>query len=210
MKVGFCGSQCTGKTTQAEQLGIALGFIVVPSASRLAARMGVPVNREGNLSSQAVIIGKIEGQKYYYAQKERSEYGKTLDLVWERTHVDALAYSQTSDLWDVQEHYLICHRALAEDMMNNYFDMVFYFPAYDLSEFLGEVDDGIRDVDPMYRAKVDAIILAELESLCRQPYITVPNGPPEEVHQFIKNIVMEEKITISMERHKGILDRLAD
>jgi adenylate kinase family enzyme len=54
MKVGFAGAQCTGKSTQATLLSERDGFVAVPSASRLAANMGVPVNREGNLSTQFV------------------------------------------------------------------------------------------------------------------------------------------------------------
>jgi len=209
MKVGFCGSQCTGKSTQAQLLGEKLGFTVVPSASRLAANVGVPVNREGTLSSQFVIIGKIECQKYYYEQVETTSFGKRLDLVWERTHVDSLAYSQTSQLWGVDDHYLICHRALAEDQMKNYFDMIFYFPAYDIDEFLGEIDDGIRDIDPDYRNRVDSIIRSELDNM-RCSYIVVPNACPEDVHAFIKTEIIHSRIDDTIERHSNILARLAD
>jgi hypothetical protein len=175
MRIGFAGAQCSGKTTQATLLSERDGFIAVPSASRLAANMGVPVNREGTLSTQLVIIGKIESQQYEYKQSH---------LVWERTHVDALAYSQTCDLWGIEEHYLICHRALAKAQIVNYFDIVFYFPAYELSTFKGETVDGVRDVEPAYRQRVATIIKNELDMIGK-PYFVVPEGDPELVYNYI-------------------------
>ena len=183
MRIGFTGSQCSGKSTQAKFLEDRDGFIAVPSASNIAAKNGVIVNREGDLSTQFVIIGKIEEQKYLYHQE---------DLVWERTHIDALAYSQTCNLWGLDEAYLTIHRALAINQMKHYFDIVFYFPAYPLDNFLGELNNGVRDIDPEYRNRIDTIIKTELD-LAYIDYYSVPEGNVKYVHDFIKKTIHGEK-----------------
>jgi hypothetical protein len=180
MKIGFVGTQCSGKSTQAKLLETK-GYEIVPSASSLVAKAGVPVNREGTLSTQFMIAGMVEMQMVLHNTP-------TVNYVWERTHVDHLAYGRTANLWGMNKAYEYCVVKLVHNMMANYFDIVLYFPGYDLEHFQGEKDNGIRDANPEYRSLIDDHILAILNSI-EVEYFTVPQGDLVEVNNFIMNSI---------------------
>jgi hypothetical protein len=193
MKIGFCGTQCSGKTTQAGLLE-SKGYILVPSASRIAAEHGVPVNRQGTLSTQFVTSGITEMQKYDYAHEDK--------VVWQRTHVDHMAYGMTSDLSDLYDELTDCVWHLAWDMLVNYLDVVFYFPAYPIEMFQGEREDGVRDTNPRYRLLIDSHIRNILDGIGAE-YYTIPQGDITEVHGFIMSSI-EHATTLEWEGQEHV------
>lgn len=178
MRISFTGAQSTGKSTHASMLS---GYTLVPSASRFVAKEGMPVNRAGTLSSQITIAGKMEIDMHRMKDVPNT--------VWERSHIDIYAYGTAANLSPARDECLAVIKALALKQMHTYFDMVFYFPAYDIDNFVG-AEDGIRDCDVDYRDYIDDIILNTLKEL-KVDYITVPCGTIKDVHRYI-----EDKITM--------------
>lgn len=190
MRVAFCGAQCTGKSTQAKLLGDK-GYTVVPSASRIVANLGLEVNRDGTLSSQMIISG--------IAEYQLEEYKGYENVVWERTHFDICGYSKTCNLGAAKWDYINCSLELARKQAKGYFNLIFYFPAYPLGNFSGEINDGIRDVDPEYREVVSGNIKEALLD-CEAQFIVVPEGSESSVAEFISWHI-EDYIKSSKERN---------
>lgn len=191
MKIGMCGAQATGKTTHAEMLR---GYTLVPSPARHVVKEGFPVNRSGTLSSQIVIAGKME------LDMKRNE--KVIDLVYERTHVDCYAYTTNAAVEPVKNEMLAVIKELARKQIKDYFDLVFYFPAYDINNFVAP-DDGVRDCDEDYRQYIDGVI-KDLLSDINADYITVPCGSIKSVHEFIEEHIRDRELSIQLESLKII------
>lgn len=182
MRVGFSGCQCSGKTTQARLLAEKNKFTLVQSPARAVAELGVPVNRQGSLSSQIMISGQMEKELFITRHIE--------NVVFERTHVDILAYAAECSLCGLNQQYFDVAYCLAEKMLND-LDIVFFFPAYDISNFIGEKADGIRDIDPSYRKSIAERVKVMLKDL-RPDYKTVPEGTTDYVHEWIYGQITQE------------------
>lgn len=188
MKIAFTGAQCTGKSTQVRLLE---DYLVVESASRVIAREGLPVNRCGDLTSQMCITGRMELDMH-----------RTKDLdyvVWERTHVDSYAYATSCKLGPARNSYLDIVEQLAKKQFEEYFDLVFLFPAYTLDDFV-DVCDGVRDCDEEYRLFIHSTIV-DMLSFLGVDYLTVPMGTIEERRLFIDS-------QIKLAEHQPIIERL--
>jgi predicted ATPase len=188
-RIAFTGAQASGKSTQARLLA-SKGYKLVPSASRIASQSGVQVNRKGTMSTQIIVAGLMELQTYTRADESDN-------IVWERTHVDALAYGRTSNLQGLWPEYEACIKLLAQNMMLNYFDIVFHFPAYPMEHFEGDLEDGTRDTNPGYRSLIGQHIIDILEDIGVN-YYTVPMGDIIEVQNFIMSSI--EQATILREK----------
>jgi AAA domain len=165
--IGFTGTQCTGKSEQANLLAHIEGFEIIRSPGRqLRYDQHINVNKEGTLSSQVMITGKMEELTHRELSRknahENTPYSRTFKTVFERTHVDIRAYTLTSDLTEEESFNMSeTNRQLAINQFDNLFDLVFYFEPAPV-EWYQYPDDGVRDTNITYRLKVDELIRAEL------------------------------------------------
>jgi AAA domain len=190
MKIAFTGAQCTGKSTQVRLLK---DYHIVESASRFVAKEGMPVNRQGDLSSQIVITGRMELDLHRTKEIE--------NVVWERTHIDSYAYASVCKIGPAKDSYLDMVEQLARKQFEEYFQLVFFFPAYDLCEFVN-VEDGTRDCEETYRTYIGNNIQDMLDFF-QVPYLTIPRGTITERHAFI-----EEQIKLA--ENRPVIERLSN
>ena len=148
MKIGFIGSQGTGKTTIAYELATKLkkeGHDVYV-LSEVARSCPLPINEESTRSAQLWIMGK-------QITREQSAKGKI--YVSDRTLLDSFAYALRVD-----KDFFESAKPFVEQYMTTY-DLVFYLEPND--KYL--VDDGTRSTDKKFRDEIDDIMLSLIEEL---------------------------------------------
>lgn len=185
MKIGFTGSQGTGKTTLAKSLlrdPEFKGYTFIPSTARRGGAEGFKVNREADpLSQLLTTVGRITAE--YDAQSDKT--------ISDRTPLDSLAYTtyQYNLVWEDfnSKYYWEVSYSLVTKHMEEY-DHIFYFPPY-----WDPNADGLRDTDPGYQYAIDENILAFLEAM-NVDYVTVPELTVPERVEFVKNIVCTNAI----------------
>lgn len=184
MKIGFTGSQGTGKTTLAKALLADSwfkdrNFVFVPSTARIAEKEGFKVNRDADpLSQLLTTVGRIT-----------AEYGvedEVTSTISDRTPLDSLAYTtyQFNEVWgDFNSvYYWKVSYDLVEKYMGEY-DHIFYFPPY-----WAPKDDGLRDPDVQYQQDIDTHVADFLDAM-RIEFYTMPPGETALRVDFVKKIV---------------------
>jgi GTPase SAR1 family protein len=168
MKIGFVGSQGTGKTSLAEELmrrEYFKNYVFSPSSSRrLSSRLGI--NQSASPFSQlAITVARV-------ADEDRSSnYGRK-DTLSDRTPLDSMAYTryQRTNVWpedDVEAD--ICmevSEGLVRRAMRD-FDTIVYFPVYPW----GISDDGVRKTDLDYQREIAVNCMMYLTRFGITPYI---------------------------------------
>lgn len=173
MKVGFIGSQGTGKTSVAEAFvkdkdAIDRNWKFVPSTARLAMKEGYKLNRDADeLGQLLTTVSRI-------VTEFRTE-DEVTSVVCDRTPLDSLAYTayQMNHVWDDgNSYYWKVTEGLVEKHMKEY-DKLFYFPVY-----WPPVADGDRDDSVEYQKQIDTYILAFMEVFRIEP-IHMPDDTVE-------------------------------
>jgi predicted ATPase len=175
-KIGFTGSQGTGKTTLAKGLlkdPDFADFVFVPSTARVAEKEGFKVNRDADpLSQLLTTVGRIT-----------AEYQAGGLTISDRTPLDSLAYTtyQFNNVWHDfnSSYYWKQSYSLVEKVMGDY-NYVFYFPP-----LWAPKDDGLRDPDVEYQHAIDELVLTFIDSM-GVPAIPVPAGDTASRVAFVK------------------------
>lgn len=181
MRVGFCGTQGSGKTTLMKAVEkSSLGFTAVPSTARGAIQAGFKLNRDADPLSQLVTTVA----RCAVEDKIFRETGKTIS---DRTPLDSLAYTtyQISNVWEAQPYstyYWSISRDLVAEHMHKY-DLVVYFPP-----LWSPKADGVRDPDVAYQKEIDRIILTLVEGLDIQIYPIIEGNTSQRLNYLTKLI----------------------
>lgn len=175
MRIGFVGTQGTGKTSLANALMETEyfknnDFIFSPSSSRrLAGRLGI--NQSASPFSQLAIMAARLGDE------DAASNGGRLNVISDRTPLDSLAYTkyQFDHVWEEgdpeAEICLEVSTGLVARAMRDY-DLVAYFPNYGWPE----EDDGVRPQGADYQKEIAYNCLTYLGQFGINPYI-VANEP---------------------------------
>lgn len=159
MKIGFTGSQGTGKTSLVEHAVNQTffrrrGFTKTPSTARETLKAGYSINRDADQLSQLVtILARMN--------KEIELQAKGANLLSDRTLLDSLAYAAYSmnNIWrEPNAYYWQQIESLVKSYMPSY-DLVVYFPVY-----WEPKSDGVRDDDPVWQKEIDMFIVSFLEA----------------------------------------------
>ena len=149
MRIGFTGSQGSGKTTLAELVAEQFdGVTFVPSTARVALQQGYKINTEADPISQLLTT----------VSRIAAEYNARGHIILsDRTPLDSLAYTcyQYDKVWSEEEKtgfYLDTSFAVVEQAMERY-DHIFYFPPY-----FAPAADGVRSVNTDYQIRIDGYI----------------------------------------------------
>jgi len=148
IKVGFVGSQGSGKTTKAYELATSLKKqrLDVYVLSEVARSCPFPINEDTDIQSQLWILGKT-------ITREQSSKGHV--LIHDRTLLDALAYSMY-----VNREFFEPLKAFIKNYMSTY-DYIVYCRPND--SYL--IDDGLRSISKKFRDEIDDIMTSLLDEL---------------------------------------------
>ena len=168
MKIGFIGSQGTGKTTTIYQLGADLKKekLDVFILTEVARSCPLPINEETSRKAQLWIMGKL-------ITREQSSKGEV--LIGDRTLLDVLAYSCRVD-----PEFFEPFKSSVKKYMETY-DIVFYLPPND--KYL--VKDGFRSIDKKFRDEIDKI----LKDLIEELDIEVVNGTEYNLKEYVMEML---------------------
>ena len=148
VRIGFCGTHGTGKTTTrclvVDELKEKYGKDAVrftESITREVAKRGYEINKDANTDAESLMVSTL-------FDLLTCSGGDTFFLV-DRTFVDMLAYSYLSK--GVSEEFCILFKTLLPILMKQ-FDIVFFVP---MEEHVPLKGDGIRLSDSEYQIAID-------------------------------------------------------
>lgn len=151
-KIGIIGTQCIGKSTLVEDMLLQWPQLSRPEKTYrdLVKEKNLPINKNGTKESQKLILD-------FLVEEANKNYGKR-KMVFDRTPLDNLAYS----LWlldkgtsDIDEAFIDDCVIKTRNAISNY-SILFYIPLVERNDVPLQGKDQ-RDVDPVYRAEIDAI-----------------------------------------------------
>lgn len=146
MRIGFCGTQSVGKSTLVKALKEEPKFEnykFFTERSKEIASKGVKLNHESNPQGQSI---------FFF---ERIMELLEANMLADRTFIDVLAFTNLIPLTGNKEEDLKISRfkEFAESLFSTFiknYDLIFYIPTeIDLE------DNGIRDINPDFRYKID-------------------------------------------------------
>ena len=171
MKIGFIGSQGSGKTTTIYQLGADLKKekLDVFVLTEVARSCPLPINEETTRKAQLWIMGKL-------ITREQSSKGEV--LIGDRTILDVFAYS-----YRVDPEFFEPFKPFVKKYMETY-DVVFYLPPND--KFL--LKDGFRSTNKEFRDEIDKILKDLIVELDIRVVNGIEHNPKEYVMEMLKRI----------------------
>lgn len=166
MKIGFCGTGGTGKTTTARLIQPKVPERFLPSLQREVFREK-GLTEEKQKAMTPVEIWHL--QREMFVKKIQQDVSNR-NALFDRTPVDNLAYCLYRCSQTITDTELSWLEEEAKTYTEDY-DLIFYFPL-----IKWEVpDDGLREQGFAYRATIDAIILGYLQKF-KVDYFYVPEG----------------------------------
>lgn len=180
MRIGFTGSQGTGKTTLAKEMVRQWPeYVYVPSTARAAAAAGLLINRDADPLSQILTtVSRCTEEDRLYRQSAGN-------VISDRTPLDSLAYTiyQNETVWKKTpfnpDFYMDLTYKFVREHMYKY-DIVYYFPIY-----WGPKGDGIRDPDAQYQQDIDEYVQSMLSSMKVQ-HLVMPKGSTQDRFVFVE------------------------
>lgn len=168
-KIGFTGSVSVGKTTLVnalKQLPEFAGYTFATERSKYLRDLGIPLNTDSTIKGQVVFLA------------ERSSELLCDNIITDRTVVDVIAFTELSK--SIPFYQKSDFRNLAYNLISEY-DYIFY-----ISPDGVEIEDnGVRTIDPIYRASIDR----EIKSICRKHvkqiknYVELTGSVEERIHK---------------------------
>jgi GTPase SAR1 family protein len=139
LKIGLCATMSCGKTTLIKALSELPQFkdyFIATERSQYLRDLGIPLNRDSTLKGQII-----------FGAERASELMKD-SLLTDRTIIDVMAFTNLSSSIRIIEK--IDFDRLFSDLIKEY-DYIFYISP----EGIHIENNGIREIDPEYRIKVD-------------------------------------------------------
>lgn len=168
MKIAVVGTQCIGKSTYIKDFLNKWSMYSTPSKTYrdVVKEQNIPINRLGTEESQRVILD--------FLTEQATAYSKQDNVIFDRCVLDNLAYSCWLHLNNkLSENFIDYSRHLVKETLKLY-DLIFFLPITKTSP-VQLVEDGVRDVDPVYREEIDNIFKAFYESYLQQDGRVFPN-----------------------------------
>lgn len=177
MKIGFCGTHSTGKTTMVEALRTEPYF-------QPHYHFDVNVTRWVNSLGFKINEGTSEQGQEINLVKRVAHLNSYEDMVADRTIIDVLAYSKAGNKrGTVSGKSLEYQFEMVRANIEKY-DYIFYLPMD-----IEVTDDGVRAIDPEYRKEIDSLIIEYLKGF-NVDYHTVTGSVRSRV-QLIMDIIEE-------------------
>ena len=139
MKIGLCGTMSVGKSTLAQALSQEPEFdnhSLATERSKYLRDLGIPLNTDSTLKGQTIFLA------------ERCSELLQPNIITDRTIIDVLAFTRLAT--SIPHYQADAYEHLASELISEY-DYIFYISP----EGVEIEDNGVREVNPEYREKVD-------------------------------------------------------
>jgi GTPase SAR1 family protein len=160
MKIAVIGTQNVGKTTYINDFIKKWPMYKTPDSSYrdLIKKENIPHSKNGTEHSQNLILNNLVDQAIAFSKSD--------NVIFDRCVLDVLAYSSWLCLNErVSEKFLDQQRILVRETLKLY-DVLFFIPLTKASN-IDIVNDGTREIDPIYREEIDNIFKVFGESYNR-------------------------------------------
>jgi len=172
MRIGLAGTMSVGKTTLAKALGELDQFkdhSVQTERSKYLRDLGIPLNTDSTLRGQFVFLA------------ERASELILDNIITDRTIWDVCSFTLSAKSIDDFEKRAFVDAAMH---LKQYYDVVIYVSpnGVDIE------DNGIRETNLEYRAKIDMVIQMALEEYKPKKLIRVEGTTEERIATILQNI----------------------
>lgn len=172
MKIGLCGTMSVGKTTLVKALSELPQFKdyhVATERSKYLRDLGIPLNTDSTVNGQMIFLA------------ERSAELLRKDVLTDRTIWDVSAFTMLAKSIDSGFKSTLVNSAM---MLKDQYDIVFYIdPAGTIIE-----DNGVRETNVEYRAKINQEILRLLAIHPPKNMVVLQGSTEERVKTILKHI----------------------
>jgi GTPase SAR1 family protein len=188
MKIAVIGTQNTGKTTYIDDFLKKWTMYKKPETSYrdLIKEKNLPHSKDGTEETQTLILNALVDQAIEFSKKD--------NVILDRSVLDVLAYSTWLCLNEkVSEKFLDQQRIIVRETLKMY-DVLFFIPLTKTSK-INIVDNGTRNVDPIYREEIDNIFKVFQESYHRGDGRIFPKDDTPPVIEIFGNEKERIKLT---------------
>lgn len=188
MKIAVVGTQNTGKTTYINDFLKKWNMYSKPENSYrdLIKDKNLPHSKNGTEESQTAILNSIVDQTISYSKKD--------NVIFDRCVLDVLAYSTWLCLNEkVSEKFLDQQRIIVRETLKLY-DILFFIPLTKASN-VEIIDNGSREIDPIYREEIDNIFKVFGESYNKGDGRVFPKDDTPAFIEIFGNPVERIKLT---------------
>lgn len=188
MKIAVVGTQCIGKSTYIKDFLNKWNMYTTPEKTYrdVVKEKNIPINRLGDESSQRIILDFLVDQALSCSKSD--------NVIFDRCVLDNLAYSSWLHLnGSVSEKFLDESRILVRETLKM-FDIILFLPMTKMSP-VKIVEDGVRDVDPVYREEIDNIFKAFVKSYHQGDGRVFPKGDSPPIIEIYGN--PEQRIALT-------------
>ena len=172
IKIAYCGTHSTGKTTRAKAVSKERGYIMVTEAARSCP---FPINRKASRKAQLYIFTKqIQNELEAEAWAERTN---APGIVCDRSILDSIVYSLDRGYTGLANMLT----PFAQAWMKTYTKIYWCRPKPDTVP----ERDGVRDLDPLWQHRIDRLFESVI-NIFRIKYEEITDVEP---------LHIEEKVT---------------
>lgn len=172
MKIGLCGTMSVGKTTLVKalaELDLFKKYKIATERSKYLKDLGIPLNTDSTVNGQMIFLA------------ERASELLHKDVITDRTIWDVSAFTMLAKSIDSGFKSTLVNTAM---MLKDQYDVVFYIdPVGTLIE-----DNGVRETDADYRAKINQEILRLLTLHPPKKLVVLSGSTGDRMNTILDNI----------------------
>lgn len=172
MKIGLCGTMSVGKTTLVKalsELDLFKKYKIATERSKYLKDLGIPLNTDSTVNGQMIFLA------------ERASELLHKDVITDRTIWDVSAFTMLAKSIDSGFKSTLVNTAM---MLKDQYDVVFYIdPVGTLIE-----DNGVRETDADYRAKINQQILRLLTLHPPKKLVVLSGSTGDRMNTILDNI----------------------
>ncbi len=172
MKIGFCGTMSTGKSTLVKELSKLPEFKdyhIATERSKYLKDLGIQLNTDSTLRGQTIFMAERASELF----KE--------NLLTDRTIYDVIAFtfSSKSIVWEQKKLFCELYQNLRFD-----YDIIFYVD----TEGTTIENNGVRETDPIYRDQINQVISAMLVEYPPKKLIRISGSTEDRIKTVLSNL----------------------
>ena len=173
MKIGLCGTMSVGKTTLVKalaELDLFKKYKIATERSKYLKDLGIPLNTDSTVNGQIVFLA------------ERASELLHKDVITDRTIWDVSAFTMLAKSIDSGFKSSLVNTAMT---LKDQYDIVFYIDPVGTNM----EDNGVRETDLEYRAKINQEILRLLTLHPPKKMIVLSGSTGDRMNTILNNII---------------------